>query len=81
MPKIKPTDNDTMNRAYSGTIKNKMTRMGMSVQTFGTIIGCKERMAYTSVKTPESLSIAKVRTLVRALRLTDDEILEFIRPT
>lgn len=79
MPKLKPSETQTMDNAFRGTICNKMKRMELDVAGIGKLAGVGQTAMYARMKNPKLMTLENLRRMARNLKLTDAEILELIR--
>ena len=80
MPKVKPSDNEQMNREIRAAIYAGQERQGLSNKLMAKILGISEQTYRQKVMEPDRFSVAQFRIVARRLKFADDDMIRMMRP-
>jgi len=78
MPKLKPTENERLNRTFVGTMDKYLRIEAMTDQQLAAKVGITVRTLQNWRNNPEHIELCKLRIIRKVLHIPDNEILEFL---
>ena len=78
MPKLKPTDKEQMDSRTKGIIAYIKAKCGYDAETLALRIGISASGLYRKMEDPQTLKLREIRLLVKARKLTKEQIIELI---
>ena len=78
MPKLKISDMEQQNRRTRAVISHNMEIYGLTNDDLAKKMNCAVRTVQRKRKMPETFTCAEIRILIKVLKLTDEQVVEFI---
>lgn len=78
MPKLKPSENERLNRLFVGTMDKYMKVEAVTDEQLCKKVGITTRTLQNWRNNPEHIELCKLRTICKVLHIPGNEILEFL---